>query len=339
MKFIFLFVVLIATLNAKNTYNSAVVFMYHHFGQSQYPSTNITLKQFENHLDYLEENNYHVWPLSKILFYIKNKYSLPDKTVALTIDDAYISIYKYAYPMLKNKRFPYTVFVNTNPIGANSINYMTWEQMKEMQRYGAEFANHSSTHAYLIPEAHETQDQWQSRVKKELDDAQGLLEEKLNISSNQRVKLLSYPFGEYTQESAKYIESLGYIGITQTSGAIDVHSDFKRIPRFAMSEKFAHMEGFMLKLNTLALPIKSVKPWGTLVESNPPKLYIELERPLSKIGCYTYNGEKIDIKWLSSTSFEVQSKHKLTGQRDRYTCTTQNKEGKWYWYSHLWILD
>ncbi len=334
MKFFFLLLFFILTLNASTTNNNAIVFMYHHFGQSQYPSTNITLKQFENHLNYLKEEHYNVWTLSKILLYVKNKYTLPDKTVAITIDDAYISVYKHAYPMLKRKGFPYTVFVNTNAIGVNSVQYMNWDHMKEMQTYGAEFANHSSTHAYLIPKAHERKGQWKSRIGQEVKEAEAILQEKLN----QSLKILSYPFGEYTKQSALYIESLGFTGITQTSGVVDYNSDFKRIPRFAMSEKFADMEGFILKLNTIALPVKSLKPWNTLVRSNPPKLQIEFEKPLPNVGCYTSNGEKINITWLSSRIIEIQSRHKLKGKRDRYTCTAQRKDGKWYWYSHLWIL-
>lgn len=52
---------------------SVVVFLYHRFGESEYPSTNIKLEQFEFHLDYLEKNNYNVWPLSKVVKYIKQK--------------------------------------------------------------------------------------------------------------------------------------------------------------------------------------------------------------------------------------------------------------------------
>ena len=36
---------------ANNIKNSAVVFMYHKFNIPKYPSTNITLEQFDSHLE------------------------------------------------------------------------------------------------------------------------------------------------------------------------------------------------------------------------------------------------------------------------------------------------
>ena len=318
--------------------SAAIVFMYHHFGENKYPSTNIKLKQFEKQLDYLKENNYNVWPLSKVLYYTENNFSIPSKTVSITIDDAYISIYKHAYPMLKSRGFPYTVFVNTNAIGSKSINYMTWNHMREMKLYGAEFANHSSTHAYLMPQTSQTKAQWQMKIKNEIENAQNQLQKELGRNTNENPKLLSYPFGEYTLETAKYIESLGYMGITQTSGVVSKNSDFKRIARFAMSEKFAHMDEFILKLNTKALPVKLTTPWGTRVQSNPPKLRVELREPIKDIGCYTSNGDRINMNWLSDNMFEAQANEPLTGYRDRYTCAAPTQGAKWYWYSHLWIL-
>lgn len=325
-------------INEYNKEGSVVIFMYHHFGKSKYPSTNIRLEQFNKQLDYLKANDYNVWPLSKVINALKNKYAIPDKTVSITIDDAYISVYKHAYPMLKSRGFPYTVFVNTNAIGTKSINYMTWEHMKEMQDYGAEFANHSSTHAYLMPSDSQTTKQWQNMIKEEVKQAQKVLQNKLGRNTNESPRVLSYPFGEYTLASAKYIESMGYIGVTQTSGVANYKSDLRRIPRFAMSEKFAHMEGFLLKLNTKALPVKSTKPWDTKIQTNPPSLTVELDEPIKNIGCYTSSGKRINVNWLSETKFEVKSENILQGERDRYTCTAPAKDGKWYWYSHLWIL-
>ncbi|MBL6973198.1 MAG: polysaccharide deacetylase family protein [Sulfurimonas sp.] len=326
---------LTTTLYAKS---DAVVFMYHHFGEDRFPSTNIKLKQFQEQLDYLEDNNYNVWPLSKIIRHIQNKMQIPSKTVALTIDDAYISIYTHAYPMLKKKRFPFTVFVNTRPIGHNSINYMTWDHMREMQRYGAEFANHSSTHDYLTPKKDESSLECKSRIKQELSEAQSRLQEELGMHTNQNPKIFSYPFGEYTQETAKYIESLGYVGVSQTSGAISESSDLRRLPRFAMSEAFANIEDFKLKLGTLDLPLRSVTPWEPVISSNPPRLKVVLQKSLKNFSCYISSGEKIAVKKISEVEFEVQSSEPLEGPRDRYTCTAVDEDKQWYWYSHLWII-
>ena len=47
--------------------DSASVIMYHRFGEDRYPSTNIRLSQFEEHLELLTNGNYTVLPCRKSL--------------------------------------------------------------------------------------------------------------------------------------------------------------------------------------------------------------------------------------------------------------------------------
>lgn len=321
--------------------NNVVVFMYHRFGEMTYPSTNITLEQFEYQLDYLDKNHYNVWPLSKVASYIQNKKSIPPKTVALSIDDAYISIYTKAYPMLKSKNFPFTVFVNTNPIDNRSNSYMSWEQMREMQKNGAEFANHSISHNFLLPKKSETDEVWEKRVTKEISEAQLRLHEEFGPEANENPRLFSYPFGEYDLKTAELITKHGYIGVTQTSGPVGDQSDLTALTRFAMAEAFASHEGFITKLNTLQMPIESISTTEPVItkEQNPPTLRIKLKEELKNVQCYMSSGEEIKLKWISKTEIEITADKPIKPPRDKYTCTAPAKDAKWYWYSHLWIVQ
>jgi peptidoglycan/xylan/chitin deacetylase (PgdA/CDA1 family) len=313
--------------------------MYHRFGESKYPSTNITLEQFQYQLDYLEKHNYNVWHLSKIISHIKNKKPLPQKTVALTIDDAYISTYVNAYPMLKQKRFPFTVVVNTNAVDNKSKSYMSWNQMREMLFFGAEFANHSLSHDYLSQMQNETDSEWKNRVTIQIQKAQSRLHEELGEDANENPRLFSYPFGEYDMKTANLIKELGYIGITQTSGPVGENSDLRFVTRFPMAEAFANPNSFISKLNTLPMPIESVSHNEPLVgRQNPPKLRIRLKKQLGNIRCYISNGDAIDFRWISQTEIEVYANEPIKQGREKYTCTAQSENGKWYWYSHLWIV-
>ena len=75
---------------------NAVVFMYHHFGKENYPSTNVRLEQFDAHLDYLQTAGYQILPLEEITRAIRYGQPLPERTVAITMDDAYLSVYTVA---------------------------------------------------------------------------------------------------------------------------------------------------------------------------------------------------------------------------------------------------
>jgi len=318
---------------------SAVVFMYHRFGDDRYPSTNITTQQFEKHLEYIEKNSFNVWPLSKIVRYVIEKKKLPVKTVALTIDDAYISTYTEAYPRLKAKNFPFTVFVSTNAVDSSSKNYMHWNEIREMSKNGAEFANHSLTHDYLLPREDESKGEWKGRIKTEIQGAQKRLHEELGNKANENPKLFSYPFGEYDKNVNKVLEELEYIGITQTSGVLSRDTNLRTLPRFAMAEAYGDIEDFILKINTLPLPIESVSPTEPIVTThNPPLLELKLKRVIDNLQCYISSGEKIETEWMSDTEVRIQAKNPLKAPRDRYTCTAPAKEGRWYWHSNLWII-
>jgi len=319
--------------------NSAVVFMYHHFGNSKYPSTNITLEQFQYQLDYLETNNYNVWPLSKIVNHLIDKKNIPQKTIALTIDDAYLSIFTKAYPMLKSKNFPFTVFVSTNSIHKNSNTFMTWDQMRILKENGVEFANHSLTHNSLLPLNNETNIELEKRIIDETQMAQLKLQKELGSDTNINPPLFSYPYGEYTIKITELIKKFGYIGVTQISGTIDLNSDLTLLNRFPMAEAFASPNSFITKLNTLPMPIESVSTKEPILkDQNPPILRIKLKQALKNIGCYLSSGEAIKITWISKTVFEIKANKPLKPPREKYTCTAPAKNGKWYWYSHLWIV-
>lgn len=326
---IFCFIIFASTIFADS---SAVAFMYHRFDEPKYPSTNIKMEQFRAQLEYLKDNDYNIWHISKIISHIKDKKELPPKTVALTIDDAYISVYENAYPILKEMGFAFSVMVSTNPIDANSKNYMSWSQMREMQEHNAEFINHSVMHHFLIKKD-------KDEIKDEILKAQKRLQEELGDSVNENPRIFSYPFGESDIRVETILEELGYVGITQTSGAIGFDTDLRKVPRFAMAEAFASMDGFITKLNTKPMPILSVLPKNNLIkENNPPKLTITLKERLHNIQCFTSKGEKINHTWISQTQLEVVANEKLKQPRDKYTCTAPTMENKWYWYSHLWII-
>ena len=75
--------------------------MYHRFGEQGFPSTNTTIEQFEAHLDELTSGAYTVLPLIDITRAILAGESLPDRSVAITIDDAFFRFIR-AFPACRN---------------------------------------------------------------------------------------------------------------------------------------------------------------------------------------------------------------------------------------------
>lgn len=320
--------------------NHAIILQYHRFGESKYPSTDISIQLFTKQIDYLVKNNYTVWKLSKIVRYLLKNRKIPDKTISLTMDDAYKSVYTQAYPLLKKYHLPFTVFVNSEPVINKSKMYMSWDEMREMGKNGAEFANHSYSHQYLVRRYRDKPKQYAMFVKKELQKCEIKIEKELGKAVSTQPKMLAYPFGEYDLSLIKLVKNLGYIGVAQNSAPISNKSNFMALTRFPMSGGFGEMEKFILKIQTIPMPIKSTTPKKTIVDkkNNPPHFSLTLQKPLKDLQCFTSNGKKINMKWISDTQIEIESTQKLKYPRNHYTCTAHEKANVWYWYSHLWVI-
>ncbi len=325
------------SLGAQATANnsSAVVLMYHHFGEDRYPSTNIRLEQFDQQIKYLQDNHFQVLPLNEIINTLKSGQALPDKTIAITIDDAYRSIYSEAYPRLKKLGWPFTVFVSTDYIDKEYSNYMTWEQMREMQAHGASYGNHSSSHDYLVRRhENESEADWQQRMLDDIKHAQQRLEKELSTT----LKVIAYPYGEYDLALASIIHDLGLTGMGQHSGAISTNSDFRFLPRFPMAEAFAEMSAFKTKINSLAMPVKETPLIDPVTQTARPELNMTLEKELKQLACFASGQGAMTIEWLNKMQFRTQAEQPLAMGRSRYNCTApSNQAGRYYWFSQPWL--
>jgi len=64
--------------------------------------------------------------------------------VTFWLDDAWLTQYSVAYPILKSSGFPGTIAIPVNAVETN--NYMNWAQLKVMQKNGWETTDHSLVH-------------------------------------------------------------------------------------------------------------------------------------------------------------------------------------------------
>ena len=195
--FIFIF---FFSVNSKSDENNSKLYsndegvlsvMYHRFNESKYPSTNIQMDIFKKHVELIKE--------SKFSFYhpkdFENDFSSPknQKKILLTIDDGFKSFYTEAWPFLKKNKIPFILFVSTEPVGKSG--YMTWDQIKEIERSDfASIGHHSHTHDYLIEKSHE-------EFITDIEKANNIFLEKLGFIPS----LFSYPFGEYSEFMRNYI--------------------------------------------------------------------------------------------------------------------------------------
>ena len=304
---------------------SAVLFMYHRFGESEYPSANIRLDQFDEQITELKTGGYTVLSLPEILEKLRTGGDLPDRTVALTIDDAYASVYAEAWPRLKKAGLPFTLFVATDPIDRASPGYMTWDQLRELQAGGATIGSQTASHPHLPDLDIDT-------VKIELDRASDRIRDELG----QRPTLFAYPYGEYGREIEKVVAERGYAAaFGQQSGVIHASSDRYGLPRFALNETYGGIDRFRLTANALPLPIRDRVPADLIVtDNNPPPFGFTVAPEIgdpSKIDCYASGQGRTQTEVLGDR-VEVRLSEPFPAGRARVNCTMPGPEGRWHWY-------
>jgi peptidoglycan/xylan/chitin deacetylase (PgdA/CDA1 family) len=319
--------------------DSAVVLMYHRFGEDRFPSTSIRVEQFEAQLEHLRNGGFTVVPLSDAIAAVTDGKELPPKAVAITIDDAYRSVYEVAYPRFVEYGMPFTVFVATDAVDEGLPAYMSWDHMREMAGKGATYANHGATHTSLAErKAGESDEIWLNRVRADVDKGQRRLSEELEPLEG----AFAYPYGEYDARVAEQLRAAGYVAFGQQSGAVGPHGDLRSLPRYPMAEPFAEMDAFRTKVASLPMPVTAVEPWDPVTADTQPEIVVSLAETDARWGelaCYVAGQGRVEHRWIEQDrKFVVGPSKPLGPGRRRVNCTAPTKSGRYLWFSHPWIV-
>jgi peptidoglycan/xylan/chitin deacetylase (PgdA/CDA1 family) len=319
--------------------SGAVVLMYHRFGEDRFPSTSIRVEQFEAHLQHLRDGGYTVVPLTDVLDALAGGRSLPCRAVAITIDDAYRSVYDVAFPLLAEHGFPFTVFVATDPVDQGLAAYMSWDQMREMATHGASFANHGASHeSWIARRPDETDGAWRTRVTADVSRGWRRLSAELEPIPS----VFAYPYGEYDRAAAELLRESGYVAFGQQSGATGPLSDRRALPRFPLAEAFGDMDSFRTKVASLPLPVEAVVPWDPVVTTDRPSVEVTLGDTLARseeLACFVSGQGRVEPRWIESDRrFSVAPEQPLGPGRQRVNCTAPRDDGRYFWFSHPWIV-
>ncbi|MBJ7538940.1 polysaccharide deacetylase family protein [Marinomonas transparens] len=314
------------------------VLQYHHVNSSTPSSTSVTPEQFTEHMDYLKEANFKVVDLASALADLKANKALPDKAVAITFDDAWRSIYQAGFPILKERNFPFTVFINTEPVERHMRKHLTWEQMKEMQLSGGVFANHTVRHPYMLRKIKgETDEAWLSRMSNELDEVEALLLKNLDSSP----KMLAYPFGESNDTIRELVKEKGMMAFGQQSGVVNAGSNFENLPRFPASGAYSKLSTLKTKLNSKPMPLLYEMTGGDFATDEPVAITLTFKQGkyrLKDLTCYVSGQGKATLEWISEKEVTATAKKPFGVGRGRINCTMPDYSGKhYYWYSNVWI--
>lgn len=310
---------------------SGVVFMYHRFGEDVHPTTNTKLAQLEAHIQELSNGSYRVMGLAEMVDAIRRDSPLPDRAVALSVDDAFLSVYTEAWPRFKAAGLPFTLFVATDAIDKGLPGYMNWDQIRELRDAGVAIGSQTASHPHMptlsrdaaMAEIARSQD----RFKTEL----GAVPE-----------LIAYPYGEASLETMAVAKDAGFVaGFGQHSGVVDPTDPVFYLPRFALNETYGDLTRVHLAANALPLPAIDVLPEDPALTAatNPPTLGFTVPagiRGLEGLACYGSGQGQLALERLGipggDTRIEVRMGTPLPQGRTRINCTMPAANGRWRWF-------
>ncbi|KGJ97457.1 polysaccharide deacetylase family protein [Colwellia psychrerythraea] len=333
---------LAVTLNS----HAAVILQYHHVSDTTPASTSISPKQFEVHLQYLKDNNFKVVPLSELVEGIKKQQPLPDKSVAITFDDAYTDVLTQAKPILNKFSFPYTIYVNPGIINRNESKstspYLSWIQLKALADEGVIIANHGYEHDSMVRIAEGvTQAQWLKKQTQLLLKAEAIIKD----NTGQSWRYYAYPYGEYDLAVQAWAKENDFVAFSQQSGAIDLTTDLTSVPRFPASKPYDKISGLRDKLNSLAFNIRLEGEQAETIFKHKKTKSITFAIETgdfykSALNCYISGLGKQKITWNDDKSFSINFSKDLPVGRVRANCTAASisKPGRYYWYSKPWFI-
>jgi len=311
--------------------STAVFIMYHRFGDERYPATNIAIEQFEAHLAELASGGYVVLPVPEIVAALKAGRDLPERTVGITIDDAYASVYRIAWPRFKAAGLPFTLFVSTDAVDGGFKDMMTWAQIRELADAGVTIGNHSAAHghmAYMKPD----------EAAADIARATRRLDEELGRAP----RLFAYPYGEYGRSLRDLVAASGFdAAFGQQSGATGAGGDVYAEPRFPLNETYGDMKRFRLVVDTLPIPVGDVTPSDPLLGPNPPPFGFTVGPGvdnLEQINCFASGQGRARVERLGARRIEVRVSGPFPPGRTRINCTMPAGNGRWRWFGTQFLV-
>ncbi|NBW71020.1 MAG: chitin deacetylase, partial [Bacteroidetes bacterium] len=241
-------------------------------------------------------------------------------------DDAYLSVYTEAWPRLKEKGLPFTLFVATDPVDRDQRGYMSWAQIRELQNAGVEIGSQTASHPHMY----------------RLDAAENAAElaksnDRFLAEIGIRPGLFAYPYGEYTPEIRDLMREMGFsAAFGQHSGVMHQTQNPFEFPRFAFNENYGDLN--RIKDASIVLPFEdiTISPSDPLMSVPTDRFVIDSVNGVEGINCYISDFQGSIDKTIATIENKmlIQLERVPVQGRLRFNCTKVKKGIYWYGFQY-----
>ncbi|MBI3651093.1 MAG: polysaccharide deacetylase family protein [Acidobacteria bacterium] len=179
---------------------------------------------FRRGLQRLRQAGYQTIPLLEAIDCIKHQRRFPERSLVITFDDGYESVYRLAFPVLQELKFSATVFLTVGihpttqlearlPSLENRL-MLSWREIHEMQKYCIEFGAHTLTHPDLTTLSRQ-------QIEVEIGESKKRLEE----ATGKAVSSFAYPFGRFDERAREIAQRHFACACSDKLGIANLRSD------------------------------------------------------------------------------------------------------------------
>ncbi|MGE7090140.1 polysaccharide deacetylase family protein [Lysinibacillus sp. NPDC048646] len=218
------------------------VINYHSFGDyKEIANINITAKLFREQLQMLKDSGYTTITEEQLIAYLQGHGRIPVKSVFLTIDDGFESVYTIAYPILKEMGMQATLFVIVKDVETGyrkGVPMLNWQQIKEMSdSHSIHVGNHTydlhwrgnndapKHEAMILNQTKDgkalTNEERQRYILEDVTKAHQLIEKHTGKAPTS----FAYPYGVYDRVAEQAIKEAGYRIDYSTQGGFNMFGD------------------------------------------------------------------------------------------------------------------
>lgn len=217
-------------------YYLAPILCFHNLdGKGPYSTSR---QEFRYYMEQIREAGIQVIALRKLLEHAQKNQLLQQPSIVITIDDDYTNIVRVAAPILREYRYPATIFAYIQNIHKNPQRGMSWEDLNRLHSEGFEIQNHSYSHtAFHLPLLTESSTRYEKRVEREILLSRDILEK--NMPGN-KIYAFAYPMGYHSTHLEKKLLGAGYdLLLTTDAHPVDLRKVFTGVfDRYTIQKKY-----------------------------------------------------------------------------------------------------
>lgn len=205
---------------------------YHEFSETE-PETAMRIRtsKFRKQMEAIRQLGITVISLDDFIAWKNGDKTIPEKSILITLDDGWKSVYTDAFPILTEFGYPFTLYLYKNYVDGGG-KALTTTMIREMIAAGATIGSHSIAHPYpatIKSQRRKGPEAFEAYLRKELGESKRFLESRFK----QPVTTYSYPGGYYTEEMLPLCKEFGYTHmVTVLPGKVTRETPNEILPRY-----------------------------------------------------------------------------------------------------------